>query len=375
MSTASTAFTVRFLRNGDTIGFQSNIYKDNGDGTTLFQVVDATSGSVTPNWGTTANQPIIQIIPTSANGYAVAVTSVIWSYDGTDLNFVLDGTNWVTASNDSRFKARINSSGLYELRVCANLASASVIGDKQISATITYRSNGQTGQQNIDFKVELAQGGSDSHFVRIGVQQLNTTTNKGGMTLGNVDVNGTNHLITETTLTANCYYGASTVSLGGDYRLDWYRDGVKLTGSETGVTISGANLTVTRDAVQGGSVFVAKLVRSNNVVAQDGQRIIDNADEYQVVGTAVNGQNMVGYENGTAKNGVYALTVTKNGGSISQQGITFAWTIYNALGVSMRTGTGATVTITPADCLVAGSSIDSDEANFDDVDVQVTATL
>lgn len=148
-----------------------------------------------------------------------------------------------------------------------------------------------------------------------------------------------------------------------------------LTGSETGITISGANLTVTRAAVDGGSIFVAKLKKSSTVVAQDSQRIIDNADEYQIVAVPVSNQNFVSYENSVETNAVYTLAVTKNNQSMSQTGVTFAWDIYNANGEHKRPGTGATVTVTPADCLISGETITASDAQFGDVDVRVTATF
>lgn len=380
MNSASTAFSVRFLKNGDNVSYQQNVSKQNGDGTTLLQIIDVTSGVISPNWSVAANQPIITLVPLSANGFPVTTTGVTWTYDGVELEFTLDGTTWVSASNDNRFKARINSEGFYELRIVDNLISSSNLGNRQIDYAVSYRSNGKNGSFEGTATVMLQDGGSQSHIVTIGVQALDTANNRGGMTLGRIAVENSGSVgyveINQTTLTASAYYGAEAITIGqNNYGIDWYRDGVLLTGSETGITISGANLTVTRAAVDGGSIFVAKLKKSSTVVAQDSQRIIDNADEYQIVAIPVSNQNFVSYENSVETNAVYTLAVTKNNQSMSQEGVNFAWDIYNANGTHKRPGTGATVTVTPADCLIAGSSITASDAQFGDADVRVTATF
>ena len=73
MTNIGAAFTVRFLRNGDTITVKRDIVKTDGSGAALFQMVDTTSGTVAPNWGVEANQPIIRLTLKSAAGYPVAL--------------------------------------------------------------------------------------------------------------------------------------------------------------------------------------------------------------------------------------------------------------------------------------------------------------
>ena len=50
MTNIGAAFTVRFLRNGDTITITRDIIKSSGEGAALFQMVDVTSGAVAPDW-------------------------------------------------------------------------------------------------------------------------------------------------------------------------------------------------------------------------------------------------------------------------------------------------------------------------------------
>ena len=68
MSKTGAAFSVRFLRNGDQITVVRNVVDKDGNGAALFQVVDTTTGTPTPDWTQTENQPVIQLGVRSAAG-------------------------------------------------------------------------------------------------------------------------------------------------------------------------------------------------------------------------------------------------------------------------------------------------------------------
>lgn len=344
MSKTGAAFSVRFLRNGDQITVVRNVIDSAGNGAALFQVVDTTTGTPTPDWTQTENQPIIQIGIRSAAGYPTEITNVTWAYDGQTLNFTYNGSAWVTASNDllNRFQARINGN-YYELKIVNNLASKDVVSNKQISYEISYVSNAHSDSLHGSIDVLIQQAGSDSHNLQI-------TTNL-------VELDASN---TESTLTAVAYYGTTPVSIGiNGYSIEWYQDNVKIIGQ------TGATLTVTRDMVSGGSIFVAKLLKDGSVVAQDGQRINDIADEYQITYTPSNaGSNYVA----PSHNATFNLAVTKNGNPYTGE-VIFAWQVYNALGVEKSSGNTNTVTVTSNDCLVGSG----EGAYYSDCDVQVTA--
>lgn len=342
MSKTGAAFSVRFLRNGDQITVVRNVIDSAGNGAALFQVVDTTTGTPTPDWTQTANQPIIQIGIRSAAGYPTEITNVAWAYDGKTLNFTYNGPDWVTASNDSSFQARINGN-YYELKIVANLASKTVVSNKQISYEVSYSSNAHSDTLQGSIDVLIQQTGSDSHNLQI-------TTNL-------VELDASN---TESTLTAVAYYGTTPVSIGTNgYSIEWYQDNVKISGQ------TGATLTVTRDMVSGGSIFVAKLLKDGDVVAQDGQRINDIADEYQITYTPSNaGSNYVA----PSHNAVYNLSMTKNGNPYTGS-VAYSWQIYNALGEPRTSDTSSTVTVKPSDCIVGTG----DNAYYSDCDVQVTA--
>ena len=342
MSKTGAAFSVRFLRNGDQITVVRNVIDSAGNGAGLFQVVDTTTGTPTPDWTQTANQPIIQIGIRSAAGYPTEITNVAWAYDGKTLNFTYNGSAWVTANNNSSFQARINGN-YYELKIVANLASKTVVSNKQISYEISYVSNAHSDSIQGSIDVLIQQAGSDSHNLQI-------TTNL-------VELDASN---TEATLTAVAAYGSTPVSIGtNEYSIEWYQDNVKLSGQ------TGATLTVNRDMVSGGSIFVAKLLKDGSVVAQDGQRINDIADEYQITYTPTNaGSNYVA----PGHKAVYTLALTKNGEPYNG-GVAFAWQVYNAMGVGKSIGDTNTVTVTDNDCLVGSG----EGAYYSDCDVQVTA--
>ena len=333
---------MRFLRNGDQITVVRNVVDKDGNGAALFQVVDTTTGTPTPDWTQTENQPVIQIGIRSAAGYPTEITNVSWAYDGVTMNFTYNGSNWVTANNDSRFQARINGN-YYELKIVANLASKTAVSNKQISYEVSYSSNAHRDTILGSIDVLIQQAGSNSHILQI-------TTNR-------VELDASHN---EATLTAVAAYGSTPVSIGkNEYSIEWYQDNVKLSGQ------TGATLTVKRDMVSGGSIFVAKLLKEGSVVAQDGQRINDIADEYQITYAPTNaGSNYVA----PSHNAVYNLAMTKNGNPYTGH-VAYLWQIYNALGEPRTSGTSSTVTVNPSDCLVGTG----DNAYYSDCDVQVTA--
>ena len=355
MNTTGAAFSVRFLRNGDQVFVTRNIINRNGDGAALFQIVDPNSGVVSPNWDATGlsgdaltavlnAQPIIQLGVRSSAGYPAEITGVTWAYNGTTLNFTLNGSTWVTATNNDAFQARINGS-YYELKVVKNLASASAIANKQITYQVNYVSNAMTDNVRGSVDVLIQTAGSDSHILQI-------TTNR-------VELDETNKTAT---LTAVGMYGTDTVTIGSNgYTLKWYQDGTEISGQTS------STLTVTRSMVEGGSIFIAKLFLNGNAVAQDSQRINDIADEYQIAYVPTNaGSNYVGIDH----NAVYTLSVTRNGVTYTGA-VSYAWQVFNAVGELKTSGTGSTGTITAANCVVGSGNA----AYHADADVQVTATF
>ena len=354
MSKTGAAFSVRFLKNGDQVIVSRNIINRNGEGCALFQVVDPTSGAVSPNWSTKGlsgdalnavldAQPIVQLATRSAAGFPSEITSVTWAYDGVTLNFAYNGATWVVAANDSRFQARIND-GKYELQVIDNLASPTVVSNKQITYELNYICNAMTDSVQGDVDAIIQSAGSDSHVVQI--------------TTDHVEIDANNPTAT---LKAVAQYGTNNISIGsGGYTVKWYQDNVEIAGQTTNT------LKVTRDMVEGGSIFVVKLFKDGSAVAQDSQRINDTADEYQITHKPTSaGSNYCA----KGHNAVFLLALLRNNVEITDS-VSFAWQVYNAIGeVTKSDGTGDTVTVTPDYCLVGTGQ----NAYYADCDVRVTA--
>ena len=363
MSTTGAAFSVRFLRNGDQVVIVRNIINRKNSGLALFQVIDPIAGTIAPNWDATNlpegaekeavldAQPIIQLGVRSSYGYPAEIKSVKWAYDGTDLQFTLNGEVWVTAANDAKFQARIVDKN-YQLKIVGNLASAEKVANKQITYDVNYACNGMTDtvQGSVDVLIQAA--GSDSHMLQI-------KTNRVELDAENPDAQ----------LEAVCMYGTKNVTIGANgYAIKWYKDGDEIS-EATDLT-----LTVTRAMVTGGSLFIAKLFLNGSAVAQDSQRINDIADEYQIMATpTVAGANWLGVNH----NATYNLSILKNGKDYAGGSVTYKWDVYDAmgnkkpLGQQEPTGTGSLVTVL-TDYAKVGTGAD---AYYADCDVQVTAEI
>lgn len=343
--TIGAAFSVRFVNNGDQIMLTRDIVKSNGDGAALFQAIDTQSGTVTPSWKDTSEQPIVQIGVRSAMGFPTQINDITWTYNGTALSFTMNGSSWVIEKNGQPFSARINGEK-WELKITNNLVSKSAVANKQITYSVNYTSNGLTDtiEGSVDVIVQVS--GSDSHILQITATKVELDTSN-----------------TSSVLTAVGYYGGSPITIGSNgYTIKWYNGDTELTGQTS------ASLTVTRDMVEGGDIFIAKLLLNGAVVAMDAQRINDIADEYQVVASPTSaGHNFVSKNN----NATYTLSMLRNGSTFSGS-VTYSWEVYNASGVLKKSGTGATVTIDITCCYVGQDS--SGNALYSDANVRVTGS-
>lgn len=332
MNTGS-SFTVRFLRNGDTISIERNIVDGNGQGTGLFQAIDNVSGEVKPNWkADVVSRPEIHLSLRSALGYEVDIKDVRFAFNGQNLSFSYNGSTWVAANEDARFMSCIVGN-IYKLKIVDNLASLDSVGNKTISYEIDYVS--QAVKETIGGSVDvlIQQSGSDSHNLIVSADDitLDAKTDK-------------------TTLRAKAYYGIDEITLGqGGYTLAWYKDGTLLSGKTS------ATLSVSRDDINGGSYYTAKLLKDGKDVAQGGVYISDIADEYQIYYKAQAGKpNVVSM----SQSAVYELSLMKNGTEYAASSITWKWTVYDALHDPnhIRTVNGSNiVTINAEDCLCTDS--------------------
>lgn len=358
------AFTVRYIRTGDQIYVTRNVVKfdanGNESGAALFQAVDPQEGTLSVDWKTTpTEQPCLKISVKSAVGNNVTITNVAWSYKGVALAFnasaETSGTykGW-NLSTDGMFATK-TSGGYAYLRFIDNAASKSVISNQIIGYTLTYITNSITDTVQGTEDVLIQQAGADSYSINIttACSTLNSTQ-------------------TSTTLTATYLYGTNAISdseFNASWKLEWYKDFVLMSGQ------TGKTLTVTRDDVDGSSVFSVKLLHKEGdnwvTKAVDAQRVVDDADEWQIsadpTGTNPDAISLV-------NNAVYALTLKKNGTTYSTN-ISWAWTVYNALNVQTGSGAGATVTLTAEMAKCQPDTGDSSKDYYSDVAVEVTVMV
>ena len=350
------AFTVRFIRTGDQIYITRNVVKFDASGAesgaALFQAIDATNGTINPDWATDKTaQPALKISVKSAMGNPVTVTDIVWTWKGNTITFNAaaetsgDYAGW-NKSTDNMFvkKTTIVDGVCYcYLRFIANAASATVLSNQTIGFTINYTTSGMNDTVSGTEDVLIQQAGSDSYSVNITTDC--TTLNKDQ---------------TSTTLTATCLYGVNP--LEESYTLEWYKDFVLIEGQ------TGKTLTVTRDDVDGSSVYSVKLLVGTAVKAVDAQRIVDEADEWQVVAEPSDTSPTAISATSEAK---YTLKLKKNGTDYSGTP-TWTWAAYNALNVAKGTGTTSTVTLTKddAECKPEGGT-----EYYSDVSVVAQATI
>ncbi|OZT04958.1 hypothetical protein [Prevotella sp. 885] len=358
------AFTVRFIRTGDQIYVTKNIVKfdKNGaeSGGSLFQAIDPTSGTLSVDWKTDIyNQPALKIGIKSAVGNPVTITSIKWTYRGTELTFNTSAattgnyTGW-QLSTDGKF-AKKEVDGFCYLRLIDNAASTTVISNQIIGYEISYISNNVRDSIGGTEDVLIQQAGADSYSINIttSCSTLNATQ-------------------TSTTLTATYLYGVKPISdteFAASWKLEWYKDFTIIAGQ------NGKTLNVTRDDVDGSSVFSVKLLHKEGdnwvVKAVDAQRVTDDADEW-TIDAEPDGTNPDAISK--TSNAKFVLKLKQNGTAYTGS-VTWGWEVYNALNAKTATSTGANVTLTAEMAKCVPDASNPDKNYYSDVAVEVSAEI
>lgn len=358
------AFTVRFIRTGDQIYVTKNIVKfdKNGaeSGGSLFQAIDPTSGTLSVDWKTDIyNQPALKIGIKSAIGNPVTITSIKWTYRGTELTFNTSAattgnyTGW-QLSTDGKF-AKKEVDGFCYLRLIDNAASTTVISNQIIGYEISYISNNVRDSIGGTEDVLIQQAGADSYSINIttSCSTLNATQ-------------------TSTTLTATYLYGVKPISdteFTASWKIEWYKDFTIIEGQ------SGKTLNVTRDDVDGSSVFSVKLLHKEDdnwvVKAVDAQRVTDDADEW-TIDAEPDGTNPDAISK--TSNAKFVLKLKQNGTDYTGS-VTWGWEVYNALNAKTATSKGASVTLTAEMAKCVPDASNPDKNYYSDVAVEVSAEI
>lgn len=264
---AQGSITIKRLRNGDSlyITLESN-------GIPLYQGVDTSAGTVSPDWTVAANQPVLTPKVTSVRGNTVTRSSHQWRYNGQLLLFTgatsADG-NWRTDST-GMFQINLttgNDGGA--LKIIGNLANVNAVanGLLEYSCVATVSGTNYNVSKSIDVVIQ-SMGASSCYGAIIASPQTIDATN------------------TTSTLKTILQVGASPVTT---YHVKWYKDDTAWPAMD-----GMKQITVGRSDVNGTQLFIAEFylkASDTTPVARAGVYIIDSLDEFRVefdyVSTAV----------------------------------------------------------------------------------------
>lgn len=266
---------VKRLRTGHTLALQLTT-----SGAELYQTVDA-GGNVSPSWSASGSHPIIT--PTGRSltaGKTGTLSDWTWKYLGNALTFDANGA-CTTSRYASTFKVN-PSTGVLE--IIGNLASKTNVDNDTLTFTGKVTVDGVSAVMEKSIEVVIAQGGASSYWG-------NVSTDNAILDSGN----------TTTALRTTLMLGGVAVT---GYTVNWYKN-VK----DSAHKLSNFDATkVTRDIVDGTTLFIAEFVVSGAVVYTDGISITDQADEYYIM-TEVSGD--VTDTNTVTVKGTLASTRTK----------------------------------------------------------------
>lgn len=254
---AQGSITVKRLRNGDTffITFGNN-------GVALFQGVDPATGTVSPDWGVAANQPVITPQVTSARGNTVTLGSHRWSYNGEALNFSGATSGGWTADSTGRFQMNTATGAL---RITANLASKTNIAADSLTYSCVATVAGVEYSLSKSIDIQIQNVGASSYYGTVSATSEQLT-----------------ELVTSATLTTRLYLGSAEQS---GYTVKWYKDDTLWADK------SGTSITVGRADVDGTQLVIAEFYPSSGgttPVFRAGIRIIDTLDDFHVEHRYVN---------------------------------------------------------------------------------------
>lgn len=231
----------------------------------LFQGVDANNDNATPfpNWETDdASRPILTPVVKSSKGNIVSLSNHHWMYGDTLLVFTdsKSGTFWLTS--DGKF-------GMDEygrLKIFKNLAS----GSSTSSDTLTYSGTAKIGDSSTQ---------DVSGFVTILIQPMGNNSYMGWITANRSILTEVQN---EDTATLSARLWLSTTELT-DFSVKWKNSAGEVLGSDK-------TLTVTRSMVNGSTLITCEFYHKDaqNACFRAGKVMMDNADEYVVVGEVSN---------------------------------------------------------------------------------------
>lgn len=338
-TTVSGMAHIKFIRQGDSISSMLISTK------ALTQFVNESTGSVQPDWTVVANQPVIypRIISQLSGTVVTAITAPAWKVDGVALAF----TNGTTA--DGKYKSTtydIGGQSVPALQICSNIMS-NATQNRVISFSGNINTGGLTTTVNADISVTRNETAGETYIGYI------SATNGGVMDETNKS----------TTLTASLNKGGVAVTTGISYK--WYyntpadTDAVK----DNWEPISGTakTLSVGRDDVDTLKTFRCDFLISGSVVASAFFDVRDDSDPLYIVPNPNQKEEILSSYQASI---TYTPQVRRRGQSTNETGWSFAYVLSNVKGSTVRTASGASITVSYSEMQTAGS----------DLDLNITAT-
>lgn len=231
----------------------------------LFQGVDANNDNATPfpNWETDdAARPILTPVVKSVKGNIVSLSNHHWKYGDTLLVFSGSTSGTFQLTGDGKFGMDANG----RLKIFKNLASSSSTS----SDTLTYSGTAKIGDSSTQ---------DVSGFVTILIQPMGNNSYMGWITANRSILTDAQN---ENTATLSARLWLSTTELT-DFSVKWKNSAGEVLGSDK-------TLTVTRDMVNGSTLIICEFYHKDaqNTCFRAGKVMIDNADEYVIVGEVSN---------------------------------------------------------------------------------------
>lgn len=296
----------------------------------LFQGVDANNDNATPfpNWETDdASRPILTPVVKSSKGNIVSLSNHYWKYGDTLLVFTdsKSGTFWLTS--DGKF-------GMDEygrLKIFKNLAS----GSSTSSDTLTYSGTAKIGDSSTQ---------DVSGFVTILIQPMGNNSYMGWITANRSILTDAQN---EDTATLSARLWLSTTELT-DFSVKWKNSAGEVLGSDK-------TLTVTRSMVNGSTLITCEFYHKDaqNACFRAGKVMMDNADEYVIVGEV---SNLIGDKAATITG---RIKNTRTNSIVTPSGVAWNAKAYKDNNELIKEVNSSVVTISKAESDYGGSEHDA----------------
>lgn len=344
---------IRRLRTGHTLALALK-----STGMELYQTVDA-NGVVAPSWtAETGKHPVI--VPEGRSltaGQTATLSDWTWKYLGNALTFNDSGA-CTTSGYEKTFKV-VKETG--QLEIIGNLASKSNVDNDTLTFTAKVTVGGVSAMMDKDIEVVIAQGGAQSYWGNVSADNVILTAD-----------------VKTATLRTSLMLGGAAVA---GYTVDWYKN-VKDAAHKLSGT--GTTRTVTREDVDGTTLFIAVFKVGGQEQFTDGIMLTDMADEYKVVtantgdiadtgdvtvtATLMNAKKNTKAEVTEAKNCKWGAWLYKVTGAAQGDGqINFTDGALDATDISKRN--------TSTDAMVCSVKVNSEDSGESDVAVMFEATF